>query len=242
MLLKRREEDHGAFGFGSLPGWSETELGRAFSSATEPLLVDLVEARPGERWLDAGAGTGRLARLLAARGAEVVAAEHDPLLLALAAAREPTFTTVEADIGDLPFEDASFDGATCVTVLEFVADPAAALVELARVLSDDAPLVVGAMQHRSLWGVGHRLRGWRSGSGPGYAHGAFARPEEIDRLLTEAGLALEGDWRGAIWWPPLGGPVGRLRRPIDAAGARLAPGRAAFMARRARRSARATLG
>ena len=86
MLLKRREEDHGAFGFGSLPGWYETELGRAFSSATEPLLVDLVEARPGERWLDAGAGTGRLARLLAARGAEVVAAEHDPLLLALAAA------------------------------------------------------------------------------------------------------------------------------------------------------------
>ncbi len=103
MLLKRREEDHGAFGFGSLPGWYETELGRAFSSATEPLLVDLVEARLGERWLDAGAGTGRLARLLAARGAEVVAAEHDPLLLALAAAREPTFTTVEADIGDLPF-------------------------------------------------------------------------------------------------------------------------------------------
>jgi hypothetical protein len=130
----------------------------------------------------------------------------------------------------------------CVTVLEFVSDPAAALVELARVLSDDAPLVVGAVQRGSLWGVGHRLRGWRSGSGPGYAHGAFARPEEIDRLLTEAGLVPEGDWRGAIWWPPLGGPVGRLRRLIDAAGARLAPGRAAFMARRARRSARATLG
>ncbi len=239
--MKRREEDHDPSGFGDLPDWYETEVGRAFSSATEPLLVDLIEAQQGERWLDAGAGTGRLARLLAALGAEVVAAEHDPGLLALAAARDPTITTVLADIENLPFEDESFDGATCVTVLEFVVDPAAALVELARVLSDEGPLVVGALQHGSLWGVGHRLRGWRSGAGSGYAHGAFVRPEDIDRLLTEAGLTPEGDWRRAIWWPPLGGPVGRLRRPIDAAGARLAPRRAAFMARRARRSAHATL-
>ncbi len=146
-----------------------------------------------------------------------------------------------AEIADLPFEDASFDGAACVTVLEFVADPAAALAELSRVLSEGAPLVVGVMQHGSLWGAGHRLRGWGSSAGSGYAHGAFFRPEEIDRLLAQAGLTPEGDWRQAIWWPPLGGPFGRLRRPIDAAGARLAPGRAAFMARRARRSARATL-
>jgi len=155
--------------------------------------------------------------------------------------REPTFTTVEADIGDLPFEDASFDGATLrhrarVRLRSGGGARRAGACALRRCAARRRGDAAG-----SLWGVGHRLRGWRSGGGSGYAQGAFVRPEEIDRLLAAAGLVPEGDWRGAIWWPPLGGPVSRLRRPIDAAGGRLAPARAAFMARRARRSARATL-
>ncbi|MDQ3434710.1 MAG: class I SAM-dependent methyltransferase [Actinomycetota bacterium] len=233
--MNPRAEHHS--GFDDLSDWYATGVGRAFEAATDPILARLVEARPGERWLDAGAGAGRLAALLAARGAEVVATDHDAGLLDLAAARAPEVTTVVASLENLPFGDASFAGATCVTVLEFVTDRAAALAELARVLADDAPLVVGAMHRSSLWGLGHRLQGRYARSS--YGRGAFARTEEIDRMLAEAGLAPEGDWQRAVWWPPLGGPVGPLRSAIDAAGSRLAPGSAAFVARRARRGPRA---
>jgi hypothetical protein len=80
------------------------------------------------------------------------------------------------------------------------------------VLSDDAPLVVGAMQHRSLWGVGHRLRGWRSGSGPGYAHGCLCAPRG-DRPPADRGRA---GARGRLAWGDLVASARRAGRPFAA--------------------------
>ena len=46
------------------------------------------------------------------------------------------------DGGKVPFEDASFDGAICIEVLEHTADPQGLLAEIARVLKDDATLLL----------------------------------------------------------------------------------------------------
>ena len=74
--------------------WHDVEHGGY--DADLPLWRELAEAEGGPV-LDLGAGTGRVAADLAARGHEVVALDSDPALLAELAARTPAVTTVTAD-------------------------------------------------------------------------------------------------------------------------------------------------
>jgi SAM-dependent methyltransferase len=71
-----------------------------------PLWRELAEAADGAV-LELGAGTGRVAIDLAAKGHEVVALDSDPELLAALAERAPTVTRVTADARDFEL-DATF--------------------------------------------------------------------------------------------------------------------------------------
>jgi SAM-dependent methyltransferase len=77
--------------------WHDVEHGGY--EADLPLWRELADAQGG-RILELGAGTGRVAAELAARGHEVVALDTDPDLLAALAERAPTVTTVTADVRD----------------------------------------------------------------------------------------------------------------------------------------------
>jgi Methylase involved in ubiquinone/menaquinone biosynthesis len=90
------------------------------------------------RTIDLGAGTGANLGLYPAAVSELVLVEPDPhmakkLRHRLAEAGNPA-ELIEAPAERLPFEDASFDTAVFTLVLCTVPDPAAALVEVARVL------------------------------------------------------------------------------------------------------------
>jgi SAM-dependent methyltransferase len=74
--------------------WHDVENGAY--EADLPLWRELAAAGEGPI-LDLGAGTGRVAADLAARGHEVVALDNDPALLAALAERAPEVTTVTAD-------------------------------------------------------------------------------------------------------------------------------------------------
>lgn len=58
--------------------------------------------------LDAGCGTGRVARELARRGVEVVGVDADPSMIATARDRDPQLEWIVADLGDLAL-DRRFD-------------------------------------------------------------------------------------------------------------------------------------
>ncbi|MCF7835743.1 MAG: class I SAM-dependent methyltransferase [Candidatus Marinimicrobia bacterium] len=85
----------------------------------------------GERILDAGGGrpfNKQLAKYQSLfKGKEVVVTDKNV---------EPEYkdSVIEADIHELPFEDESFDGFICKSVLEHVEDPVKAVSELYRVL------------------------------------------------------------------------------------------------------------
>ena len=109
--------------------------------------------RPGEtaRVLDAGCGSGRNMVELAGRGA-VTGVELASRSLEVARARG-LGPVVPGSLDDrLPFDDASFDLAVALDVLEHVADDAAALAELARVLAPGGRLLVTVPQYGWLWG------------------------------------------------------------------------------------------
>ncbi|TQS46803.1 class I SAM-dependent methyltransferase [Cryptosporangium phraense] len=102
-----------------------------------PVLVEACRIRPGQRVLDVAAGTGNVAIPAALTGADVVASDLTPSLLAagekLAAERGATLDWREADAEDLPFESDAFDVVvSCVGVM-FAPHHRAAADELVRV-------------------------------------------------------------------------------------------------------------
>jgi demethylmenaquinone methyltransferase / 2-methoxy-6-polyprenyl-1,4-benzoquinol methylase len=95
---------------------------------------------PGQRVLDLAAGTAVSTVELARSGAWVVAADFSLGMLRAGARR--AVPKVAADALALPFADGAFDAATISFGLRNVADPDAALAELARVTRPGGRLLV----------------------------------------------------------------------------------------------------
>jgi arsenite methyltransferase len=112
------------------------------------LVRDALGVAPGERIIDVGCGPGfYVAELLEAVGSDgsVVGIDSSQAMLAAAAYRSKGHDNVafqEADATSLPVEDANFDAALSVQVLEYVADVPAALAEMHRALRAGGRLVV----------------------------------------------------------------------------------------------------
>ena len=112
------------------------------------LVREALGAAPGERILDMGCGPGfYVAELLeqVGSGGSVVGIDSSRPMLAVAAQRSEGHDNVafhEADATSLPVEDASFDAALSVQVLEYVADVPAALAEIYRALRAGGRVVV----------------------------------------------------------------------------------------------------
>jgi demethylmenaquinone methyltransferase / 2-methoxy-6-polyprenyl-1,4-benzoquinol methylase len=109
-----------------------------------------VAPRRGQRILDLAAGTGASSVALAKSGADVVAADFSPGMIAEGRRRHggiPNLAFAEADATDLPFADDEFDTVTISFGLRNVNDPQRALRELLRVAKPGGRLVVCEFSH-----------------------------------------------------------------------------------------------
>jgi demethylmenaquinone methyltransferase/2-methoxy-6-polyprenyl-1,4-benzoquinol methylase len=104
--------------------------------------VRAVDPRPGERVLDVAAGTGTSSAALARSGAQVVALDFSPGMIAEGRRRHPRIEFVEGDAEKLPFGDDGFDAVTISFGLRNVEHPKAALAEMYRVLKPGGRLVI----------------------------------------------------------------------------------------------------
>jgi len=97
--------------------------------------VDLAGVGPSSRALDVATGTGLVADALLGRGFRVTGLDQSTEMLDRARERfGGRVVLVEGSAEELPFADASFDHLTVTYLLRYVDDPAATLVELARVV------------------------------------------------------------------------------------------------------------
>jgi ArsR family transcriptional regulator len=135
--------------------------------------------------LDAGAGDGTMAALLAARCHRVTCLDRSPKLLRAARQRLAAQDNVGFTLGDLhalPLASGRFDHVLLLNVLTYVREPALALCEAARVLRPGGDLTVSTLarhDHEQLTGpYGHINRGFR--------------PDDLrDMLSRRAGLRVE---------------------------------------------------
>jgi SAM-dependent methyltransferase len=112
------------------------------------------------RILDAGCGSGRNMVELSRFG-DVSAIELSPASVALARERLAG-EVVEGSVLEMPFEDASFDLAASLDVIEHLEDDVAALRELRRVVAPGGALLATVPAYQWLWSghdeVNHHFR------------------------------------------------------------------------------------
>jgi len=179
--------------------WFNTPKGRLAWQFELRMLLGALKPCRGERILDAGCGTGRLAQELAARGAEVTGVDVSPAMLEIARKKMQGKKAVflRADVTVLPFAPASFDAAVCFTVLEFIPEPEEALRELWRVIRPGGRMVIGVLNRLSPWAAARKGRGV-------FASARFYSPGEMRRLILSTIPAPRGRLQqtAAVYFPP----------------------------------------
>lgn len=101
------------------------------------IVIDRLDPKPGQMWLDAACGTGAVALAAAERGATVTGMDFAPVLVDYARERaaelavDVPFDVCDAE--DMSYDDASFDVVSSTVGVMFAPDHAAVARELARV-------------------------------------------------------------------------------------------------------------
>jgi SAM-dependent methyltransferase len=168
----------------------------AVTARVGAVLLDEVAAGAGVRLLDLGCGPGTITAAAAARGARATGCDLAAGMLALARARHPTATFVQADAEELPFPDASFDAAVGGFILNHLPAPDRAVAELARVLAPGGHVAVAVWErparNRLLGELTDAVRdagvAVRGALPTGPDPYRFAGHEEMRAVLTDAGL------------------------------------------------------
>ncbi len=208
----------GQFGPDVYATWRRSSLGAITEALELRLILRLAGPLQGRSVLDVGCGDGSWARVAARQGAAlVVGCDPDPRMIARAAAPAArgaaAVDLAAARAQALPFADGSFDVVTCIAVLAFVPDAAAAIAEMARVLRPGGRLVIGDLGRWSYWAARRRIRGW---FGAELWRGArFRGAGALATMLRRAGLAV-GPIHGAIFYPPWTA-LARRMAPLDPA-------------------------
>jgi SAM-dependent methyltransferase len=157
----------------------------------------------GRRLLELGAGTGKLTRLLARTGADIVAVEPVESMRQRFTEELPGVPVLAATAELLPFGDGTFDGAVAAQAFHWF-DGQRALIELHRVLRPGGRLGL-------MWNIRDESVSW-----------VAALTEIIDPYERTAPRAKTGEWRRAFNAADLFGELQHRRfahqQELDAAG------------------------
>ncbi|MGE0224587.1 MAG: class I SAM-dependent methyltransferase [Acetobacteraceae bacterium] len=216
MAPKPHPTGRGQFGPDVYAQWRASSLGDITEALEHALILRMAGDVAGRRVLDVGSGDGTLSRLMASQGARSAAGcDLDPRMVARAAAAAgrpaPVTGYAVARAEALPFADASFDLITCITVLTFVPDAAAAVRETARVLAPGGRLILGDLGKWSVWAARRRVRGWLGARL--WQTARFRSAGELSSLVRSAGLEVRAV-EGSIYYPP-SEALARRMAPLD---------------------------
>jgi ubiquinone/menaquinone biosynthesis C-methylase UbiE len=124
--------------------WSEVydTMSNALIEAEEPVVRDAVAGIPAGRAIDVACGTGRHAAWLAEAGHEIEGVDRSEAMLAIARRKVPSGNFRAGDMEAIPCGDDEFDIGITALALTHLADPTAAIAELARVVRPGGRVVV----------------------------------------------------------------------------------------------------
>ncbi len=130
-------------------GWIAPIYQRAGKYSSLDSLIELMALPVRGRLLDAGGGTGRVAKYLVGKAGQVVVADLSFGMLRFAF-RQSSLQAVQAGSEGLPFSEASFERILMVDAFHHVVDQAQTARELYRVLKPGGLLVIEEPDIRTL--------------------------------------------------------------------------------------------
>jgi 2-polyprenyl-6-hydroxyphenyl methylase/3-demethylubiquinone-9 3-methyltransferase len=177
-------------------GWSGRYAAGGFKRRAEFFRSEVLPrlAVSGD-WLDVGCGSGVFSRMLAQAGARVLGLDGSPAMVE--AARAGAGANLRFEVGrveDVGLLAETFDGAICLSVLEYLADPAATLAAIAGRLKPGGRLAISAPNRGSTLRAAQRLaRRFGAGRGLAYLDSSrhLWRRAELAALADAAGLEVE---------------------------------------------------
>ncbi len=174
----------------------EQYVGR-WSRRVAPMFLGWLDVPAARSWLDVGCGTGALCAAILDRCSPARVAGVDPSEGFLETARKNLAGRVELHPGSataIPLGDASVDAVVSGLVLNFVADPRAALAEMARVSVDGGTIAAyvwdygGKMElMRFFWDAAVELDPHAAKLDEGIRF-PLCRPEALEKLFVDAAL------------------------------------------------------
>lgn len=193
----------------------ERDFVPAIATPVSASLLRIADLQPGERVLDVACGTGIIAcRAAAAVGptGKVTAIDIAPDMIDVARATSaPEGAVIDWHVGDaasLPFADGTYDAVLCQMGLMFMADRAAAVAEMHRVLAPGGRVAVntpGSIQPPFVV-LEQAVVEHISPDLGGFVRAVFSMhdPEAVAALLREGGL---GDVTASVVQVPLRLPM-----------------------------------
>ncbi len=168
-------------------------MGR-WSRRLSPALAEAAGIAAGRRVLDVGCGPGALTGVLVdlVGPSSVAACDPSEPFVAACGARHPGVDVRQAAAEDLPWPDQAFDAVLAQLVLNFVADRAAAVAEMERVLRPGGTVAAAVWDYaegmemlRRFWDAARAIRS----DAPDEAHPtALGGEGELAEFLTAAGF------------------------------------------------------
>jgi trans-aconitate methyltransferase len=153
-------------------------------------LLDLLQAKPGERILDLGCGTGHLTGQIAASGAKVVGVDRSPDMIQQAREKYPNLQFEVMDGREITFAEA-FDAVFSNATLHWIKEPEKVIEGIANVLRPGGRFVAefgGKGNTKEL--LAAVARAWHKFGIPGEAPKRWYYPNipEYSSLLEKHGL------------------------------------------------------
>ncbi|MGQ0632549.1 MAG: class I SAM-dependent methyltransferase [Sporichthyaceae bacterium] len=154
------------------------------------LVISRLEAGPGVRWLDLATGTGAVAELAAAAGADVVGIDLSPGLIETAQQRAAELgLKIDYRVGDcenLDLPDGEFDALSSTCGVMFAPDHEATARELARVVKPGGSIALANWTPAGGVGEMFRVMAPFQPAPPPSSPFDWGRPERVQELLGEA--------------------------------------------------------